>query len=86
MNYMFWDRKALNHQILSLKSCLCVGLDTDPLKMPSRVSSVLQFNMAIVEATLPYAVAYKINSAFYEVQGAAGCDSLIQTIAFKDLF
>jgi orotidine-5'-phosphate decarboxylase len=38
--------------------------------------------MAIVEATLPYAVAYKINSAFYEVQGAAGWDSLIQTIAF----
>lgn len=82
MNYMFWDRKALNHQILSLKSCLCVGLDSDPLKLPSRVSSVLQFNMAIVEATLPYAVAYKINSAFYEVQGAAGWDSLIQTIAF----
>jgi len=58
-------------QIFAKQSFLCVGLDSDPDKLPTHLGkdAVLEFNKAIIEATSPYAVAYKINTAFYEATG-----------------
>ena len=59
-------------------SFLCVGLDTDPAKIPACVrerhgdASILAFNKAIIDATAPYTVAYKPNIAFYEAEGVSG--------------
>jgi orotidine-5'-phosphate decarboxylase len=58
------------------KSYLCVGLDTEPTKLPVHLGmgsqAILTFNQAIFEATEPYAVSYKINVAFYEAMGVEG--------------
>lgn len=69
-------------------SLVCVGLDPDPEKLPkfllrqhtSAASSVLAFNQAIIEATAPYACAYKLNAAFYENLGSEGFDVLRATV------
>ena len=60
------------------RSFLCVGLDSDPEKLPlqHKPDGLFEFNKAIVDATLPYTVAYKPNLAFYEALGTAGWESL----------
>jgi len=73
-------------------SFLCIGLDTDPDKIPSHLLSfddpVFEFNRRIIDATIDYAVAYKPNMAFYESEGLKGWKSLEKTInylrSFKD--
>jgi orotidine-5'-phosphate decarboxylase len=67
-------------------SFLCVGLDPDPARLPPHLlqgeeDPLLAFNRQIIEATLPYAVAYKPNLAFYEARGMAGWQALEQTLA-----
>jgi len=66
------------------KSFLCVGLDTDPDKLPISLKNdpdgVFEFNKAIIESTLPFAVSYKLNIAFYEAMGIKGWDILQRTI------
>ncbi|MGE5356755.1 MAG: orotidine-5'-phosphate decarboxylase [Deltaproteobacteria bacterium] len=78
------DILALKHTIKTKKSFLCVGLDTDPKKIPACLQNysnpVLEFNRRIIEATRDYAVAYKINTAFYEAEGLAGWKNLSETI------
>lgn len=73
-------RQELFEQIKLKKSFLCVGLDTDPEKIPACLRSesnpVLAFNKAIIEATLEYAVAFKPNTAFFEAQGEKGWTNL----------
>ncbi|MDR3328493.1 MAG: orotidine-5'-phosphate decarboxylase [Prevotellaceae bacterium] len=68
------------------KSFLCVGLDSDMQKLPACVrrgeSPLFAFNRAIVEATAPFAVAYKPNVAFYEAQGAEGWRQLEATVRY----
>jgi len=63
---------------------ICVGLDTDPAKIPEHLKSnpegVYIFNQAIIEATKDYAAAYKINFAFYERNGSEGINELEKTI------
>ena len=61
------------------KSLVCVGLDSDPVRMP--VDSVYEFNQAIVDATAGIVCAYKPNLAFYEALGLAGLEDLHKTIA-----
>ena len=69
-------------------SYLCVGLDTDPDKIPACVrerhgdASMLAFNKAIIDATAEYAVAYKPNIAFYEAEGVAGWQQLAETVRY----
>lgn len=80
-------RTELVENILKKKSFLCVGLDPDPAKMPPALAErgaegVLEFNKAIIDATAPWAVAYKPNLAFYEVLGAAGLDAFEKTVAY----
>ncbi|MFD1187966.1 orotidine-5'-phosphate decarboxylase [Pontibacter rugosus] len=77
-------REQLFEQILKKKSYLCVGLDTDPLKLPEHLldteDPVFEFNRQIVEATADLCVAYKPNIAFYEAQGPQGWVSLQKTL------
>ncbi|RMG68073.1 MAG: orotidine-5'-phosphate decarboxylase, partial [Bacteroidetes bacterium] len=74
----------LYEQILSKRSFLCVGLDPDLRRLPPDVvrhpDPIFEFNRRIIEATAPYAVAFKPNLAFYEAQGAAGWESLRKTL------
>jgi orotidine-5'-phosphate decarboxylase len=77
-------RNKANCRITALRSLLCVGLDTDVEKIPSLFSGyenpVVEFNRAIVRATADVAVAYKINTAFYEARGIAGLRDMEATL------
>ena len=75
------NKAKLVELIRSRKSFLCVGLDTDPSKLPTGVSA-LEFNKAIIDATREFAVAYKPNLAFYEAMGREGWDILEETVAY----
>lgn len=76
----------LSRQIIEKQSYLCVGLDTDPRKIPAHLRSeadpVFAFNKAIIDATADLAVAYKPNIAFYEAQGPRGWESLQKTLEY----
>ncbi len=73
-------RQELITTIKQKQSYLCVGLDTDIEKMPAHLNGdVLAFNSAIIESTKDYCVSYKINTAFYEAQGAQGWHNLKET-------
>jgi orotidine-5'-phosphate decarboxylase len=80
------NRTELVASIRRKKSVLCVGLDTDPSKLPAHLHSaedpVFAFNKAIIDATHEYTVAYKINTAFYEAQGIKGWLSLQKTLEY----
>lgn len=79
------NRAALVDAIRTKRSLLCVGLDTDPEKLPAHLrgkeDGVLRFNKSVIDATADYAVAYKLNTAFYEAQGVAGWQILEETRA-----
>ncbi|MDH3252306.1 MAG: orotidine-5'-phosphate decarboxylase [Ignavibacteria bacterium] len=68
----------------SRNSLLCVGLDTDPLKLPPAFrhshDGILEFNRRVIDATSDAVCAYKINLAFYEALGEAGWSIIQQTI------
>jgi len=80
------NRSELVEQIRTKKSYLCVGLDTDLAKIPAHLLTeedpIFAFNKAIIDATLPYCVAYKINTAFYEAQGLKGWAALEKTVNY----
>ncbi|MCF8305169.1 MAG: orotidine-5'-phosphate decarboxylase [Ignavibacteriales bacterium] len=63
---------------------VCVGLDTDPEKIPRYFfdypNPVLEFNKTVIENTSHLAAAYKINFAFYERFGASGFEIIEQTL------
>lgn len=79
-------RQELFEQIKNKQSYLCVGLDTDPGKIPPHLlkseDPIFEFNKQIIDATQEYAVAYKPNVAFYEALGAKGWESLQKTVAY----
>lgn len=66
------------------QSLLCVGLDTDPAKLPRSLprsaEGVLEFNRRIIEATHDLVCAYKINLAFTEVFGPESWHLLRETL------
>lgn len=78
-------REELIEQVRAKKSLLCVGLDTDMDKLPAGVEKsmkgMLEFNRNIIEATVPFAVSYKINTAFYEQYGTEGWQCMEETLA-----
>lgn len=80
------NAKQLLQQIKRKKSFLCIGLDTDPGKIPPHLlekeDPVFEFNRQIIEATADFAVALKPNIAFYESLGPAGWKSLSRTVKF----
>lgn len=79
-------REELFKEIQKKKSFLCVGLDSDPKKLPACVldaeDPVFEFNKRIIDATKDYCVAYKPNIAFYEAQGTKGWESLQKTLDY----
>src|SRR6476619_7698579 len=79
-------RKQLAGEIFSKRSYLCVGLDTDPSKIPAHLKSsedpVFEFNRQISDATKDLCVGYKINTAFYEAQGLKGWAALEKTVKY----
>ncbi len=86
------NRAQLISAIRQKRSFLCVGLDPDIQKIPSTLrhldNPIFAFNKAIIDATRPYCVAYKPNTAFYEALGLKGWQSLQKTIEYigKDHF
>jgi orotidine-5'-phosphate decarboxylase len=81
---MSFTEKLANAQSRN-NSWLCVGLDTDPEKIPpslrNRADAVVAFNRAIIDATKDVVCAYKPNLAFYLMRGSQGIDELAQTVA-----
>lgn len=68
-------------------SAVCVGLDPVPSRLPSPLrdgrlptDTVRAFCSAIVDATAPYACAFKPNFAFFEALGPAGLTVLDQVV------
>ena len=81
------NREQLIKQIREKKSFLCVGLDPDISKIPKHIidhdeDTIYLFNRLIIDATAPYCVAFKPNTAFYEAYGLSGMESLEKTIKY----
>jgi orotidine-5'-phosphate decarboxylase len=80
------NRQEVIKQIRQKKSFLCVGLDTDPKKVPQCIldlyDPVFEFNKAVIDATAPYCVAYKPNLAFYEAYGLNGMETFAKTVRY----
>ncbi len=77
-------REEIREQIIRKRSFLCVGLDTDPERIPQHIRDYepdpqFEFNRRIIDATIEYSVAYKINTAFYECYGSRGWESMEKT-------
>lgn len=70
----------LDARIEAANSLVCVGLDPVTEKLPEgfdgSVDSVVEFCVALIEATKDYAAAYKPNLAFYMALGLEGLDAL----------
>lgn len=79
-------RQELIASIRRKRTFLCVGLDTDLKKVPQHLldseDAIFNFNKAIIDATIPYAVAYKPNLAFYESAGIKGLLQLKKTMDY----
>ena len=77
---------SLVQQIQSKRSFLCVGLDSDRTLLPTHLSryqdAIFLFNKEIIDATAPYAVAFKPNTAFYEAEGINGWEQLSNTVKY----
>lgn len=78
--------QQLFEQIQQKKSFLCIGLDVDLTKIPQHFlqleDPIFEFNKAIIDATHDLCVSYKPNTAFYEVYGLKGWQSLEKTIDY----
>lgn len=65
------------------QSLVCVGLDTDPAKIPKYLlgenDPTFTFNQKIIDFTSDLVCAYKPNMAFYEAFGSKGWDALKKT-------
>ena len=59
------NRQQIIEQIRKKGTFLCVGLDTDIKKIPEHLLTeedpMFAFNRAIIDATAPYCVAYKLS-------------------------
>ncbi len=64
---------------------ICVGLDSDIEKIPPHLKNIsnpiFEFNKSIIESTVNYAAAFKLNFAFYERNGYEGLLTLEKTIS-----
>ena len=80
------NAEQLFSNIKKKKSFLCIGLDTDPQKIPTNLfdtdDPVFEFNKRIIDATNDLVIAYKPNLAFYEAFGFEGLKSLEKTVDY----
>ena len=81
--------KHLTDQIISKKSFLCLGLDSDIDKIPSHLLNesdpVFEFNKLLIDSLNNLIVAIKINTAFYESDGSKGWKTLEKTIDYINI-
>ena len=71
----------LQRRSQDISSLLCVGLDPHPGDLPVPTAQAARdFCLRLVEATLPYAAAYKPNAAFFEMYGPEGWAVLKEVI------
>ncbi|CAN0015615.1 unnamed protein product, partial [Phaeothamnion confervicola] len=78
MGFFTW----LAERAESINSLLCVGLDPHASELPANTAeAALAFSKRLIDATAPYAAAFKPNAAFFEAFGAEGVDALRQAIA-----
>jgi orotidine-5'-phosphate decarboxylase len=79
-------RNELTAHIRQKRSYLCVGLDSELRKLPRSMEGfddpVFEFNRRIIDATMDFCVAYKINTAFYEANGLKGWESMMRTLEY----
>lgn len=78
----------LKELIKKKNSYLCVGLDPDPTKLKDG-QTIYDFCINVIDQTLPYTVAYKINTAFFESMGWRGwklMSNIIEFLKSKDVF
>ena len=77
---------SITNHIRRKKSFLCVGLDVDLARVPKHLletdDPIFEFNRSIIDATAPYCVAFKPNTAFYEAHGVKGWKALEKTIQY----
>jgi len=77
--------KKLRHIQHKNESLLCIGLDTDPDKIPRFLRKFqnpqYEFNRLLIEATQDLVCAYKLNLAFYESMGDTGYRTIHRTLA-----
>lgn len=65
------------------RSVLCVGLDPDSQLQPEKFRStetMVDYLLRVVEATAPFAAAFKPNIAFFEAQGPVGWQSFARLV------
>jgi orotidine-5'-phosphate decarboxylase len=78
--------ERLNQVCSSKNSLVCVGLDVDLTKIPQFIlekkEPQVYFSQAIIDATLEYAAAYKINTAFFEAYGATGWEAMAKIVKY----
>lgn len=76
--------QTLQQQRLKSDSLLCVGLDTDPDRIPQILANdpdpMFSFNREIIDATHDLVACYKPQIAYYSAAGAE--DTLIATIEY----
>ena len=76
----------LKDQIISKNSFLCLGLDSDINKIPSfllkKSDPIFSFNKLLLDSLNELIVSVKINTAFYEVNGSKGWETLEKTIDY----
>lgn len=70
-------REKLEHRISATGSNLCVGLD---IRADSAGEETKQLLIRIIEETIPYAAAYKPNSAYFEAHGWRGLRMLTEVL------
>jgi len=79
-------QEKLNNIIKKNNSLVCVGLDSDLIRIPSFLKNKkhpqFEFNKAIIDATYDLVCAYKPNIAFYEAQGEEGIRQLKMTAGY----
>ena len=80
------DYTELYNNILGKKSFLCIGLDPNLTLIPEFLKKLeyplFEFNKAIIDSTVAFAVAYKPNVAFYEAYGSKGWLQLEMTVEY----
>ncbi|MDZ7725186.1 MAG: orotidine-5'-phosphate decarboxylase [candidate division KSB1 bacterium] len=78
--------ERVNSAIKQSNSLLCVGLDTDIARLPESIrrekDALFEFNKRMIDATIEYVAAYKLNLAFYEAQGYQGFKACEKTFRY----
>lgn len=68
------------------KSLVCIGLDIDLNKVPEfilhKAEPLEYFGKAIIDATIEFAAAYKLNTAFFEAYGVFGWKAMTNLVSY----